>query len=149
MSCRNHIRSIVLLSPMLLALHASAQPADKSKADADLEAGINLCVQMRERIYECKEAFADKILAQKNPPAEQRAALRKKVIDELTADGSGPLEPRRQSCEGMGRGGKNLGNEWLATARKKLDSCSAMTDCQARLSCIQELMKPSRPKPAK
>jgi hypothetical protein len=149
MPCEHFIRSILVLSPILLALHASAQPAEKSQGDADLEAGINLCVQMRERIYECKEAFADKILAQRNPPAEQRDALRKKIIDELTADGSGPMEPRRRSCEGMARAGKDLGKEWLTTARKKLDSCSAMTDCRSRLGCIQELMKPSRPKPAR
>jgi hypothetical protein len=105
---------------------------------------------MRELIFECKEEFADVFVAMRNPPAEQRAALRKTALEEITADGSGPLPPRRQACEGMARAGKNLGEDWLTEAQKKMDTCAAISDCKARVPCVQSLMKPpGRAKPAK
>jgi hypothetical protein len=79
-----------LVGAALPALLAGAEV----KADPALvEEGVSWCVQMREKVFECKEAFADTNSMINSAPAERRKALRAKFMEEITADGSGPLAP--------------------------------------------------------
>jgi hypothetical protein len=126
------------------AIGATAQESRKRAAGpAD---GVSLCVQMREQIFECKEVFADAFVEMRRPPADQKVALKKQVLEEITSDGSGPLPPRRQRCEAMGR---SISGSALAPMQKQLDACGAMKDCRQRLTCIRDLMGGPKAAPSK
>jgi hypothetical protein len=140
MTKQNLKRLALLVVAGLPAMEVGAQ-----QADPGMEAGIDLCVQMRERIFECKEQFADFFVARHNPPPEQRDALRRKALEEIVQEGSGPLEPRRKICAAMARPGHAPpSKEWLDEARKKLEGCAATTDCSARVACMKNILKPGK-----
>jgi hypothetical protein len=134
------IQGLLVAGICTQAIGAAAQ--ESKKPPADPPDGVALCVQMREQVFECKEVFADAFVEMRNPPADQKATLKKKVLEEITADGSGPLPPRRQRCEAMGR---SVPGGALATMQKQLDGCAATKDCRQRLTCIRELMGPKAP----
>jgi RNA polymerase sigma-70 factor (ECF subfamily) len=123
------------------------------RADAALvEEGVNWCVEMREKVFECKEAFADANPMISNAPADKRQALRAKFLEEITADGSGPLSPRQEKCRAMS--GK-LATANPDEARAKLDGmkkllafCAAKEDCAARVECMSPFLKPGGGKKA-
>lgn len=124
------IAGALLAGPVALA----DQPPD--------EEGINLCVEMREKIYECKEQFAEAFVSHHQPPADKRAAMKAKALEEITADGSGPPGPRRQVCAEMASKGMRPPADKMAGLKKGLAECSAKPDCDARVSCLMPLIKP-------
>jgi hypothetical protein len=126
--------------PVLVAAGAHA-------ADARFTEGINLCVEMREKVFECKEDFADAFVAQHNPPPERRKALREKALEEITADGSGPLPPRQEKCQLMTKAISAQGDPEQLQAKldgmKKLIAfCSAKAECKERVECMMPFIKP-------
>lgn len=138
-----HLRPFVAALPLLVA-------SSQAQADASplFEEAVTMCVEMRERVFECKAEFAESFVAQRNPPPEQRKALIKKALEEITADGSGPLEPRRDRCRVTT---KNMqgGPQDEATKRGKLDGmkkvlafCSAKENCAERVECMKAFFKP-------
>jgi RNA polymerase sigma factor (sigma-70 family) len=137
MRTENLKRAVAFLGVALPALLASAE----QKRHPLTEQGIDLCVATRERSFACKEEFADALIARRNPPPEQRAAWRRKAIEKITADGSGPLEPRRDRCAAMVLPGPPPPTEkaGLERIRKRLDECTAQPDCTARVACLIEL----------
>jgi RNA polymerase sigma factor (sigma-70 family) len=145
MSKENVRRLAAFFGVMLPALAASAQES----TDPKIQQGIDLCVQMRERLFECKEEFADSIIVQRNPPPEQRDALRRKAIEEIVKDGSGPLEPRQKACAAMAKPGQSPSAEWLAKMKQAMDGCVAKPDCKARVACFAQVSRPGQGKPAK
>jgi hypothetical protein len=127
----------------LTMVFTSAMMAGAARAeDPSLEPSINLCVEMRERIYQCRDEFAEAFVNHHSPPPERRAALKAKALEEITADGSGPLEPRRQVCADMAKRGMKPPSDKLPELRKALAECSAKSDCQARVDCLMPVIKP-------
>jgi hypothetical protein len=131
--------------PLGLMIALSASPHVVAQEDPKIAEGVAFCVKMREQIYACREDFADAFVAMRNPPLEERAKLRKRALEEIAADGSGPLPPRQQKCARMGHSLAAMGPETLASSHKKLSACGAIKDCKKRVSCIRELMVPGRP----
>jgi RNA polymerase sigma factor (sigma-70 family) len=130
-------RAAAFLGVALPALVAGAG----EKRDPVTEEGIDLCVATRERTLECKEEYADAIIAHYSPSPERQAALRRKVIEKITAEGSGPLEPRREKCAAMAMPGPPPPTEkaGLERMRKAIDECFAQPECTARVACLIKL----------
>ena len=134
-STRNNlIRSLGLVA---LALANTAYAEDK----ATTEGAVNLCVEMREKIFECKEDFAEAFVAHHNPKPEQRQAMKAKALEEITADGSGPLEPRRQVCAETMKSGTAPPADKIREFRQVLADCAAKPGCPARVACLMPLIK--------
>src|SRR5688572_29930787 len=76
--------SQVLTLSLMIAL---ASPAVFAQENPKITEGVALCVKMREQIYQCQEDFADAFVAMRNPPPEERANMRKRALEEITADG--------------------------------------------------------------
>ena len=144
MSSKHLVRAAAVLGLAIPTLVAGAEES----VDPKLQQGIDLCVQMRERIFECKEEFADVFVARFNPPPERKAALRKKALEEITADGSGPLEPRQKACAAMARPGRMPSDEQIQQMKKVLDDC-AKQDCKTRVACMSSIVKPGTGKSVK
>jgi RNA polymerase sigma factor (sigma-70 family) len=135
------------LTPFVAALPilvASAQ----AQADmaALIEEGVDLCVEVREKVFECKNEFAEAFVNQRNPPPEQRKALVKKALEEIVADGSGPVEPRRDKCRAMAK--RTQGSQDEAQLRGKLDGmkkvlafCAGKETCSDRVECMKDFFK--------
>ena len=114
-----------------------------------IEEGVNLCVEMREKIFECKQDFADAFVAYHNPPPAQRKAMRAETLEEIAADGAGPLEPRKDRCRAMGKAIEAEAGGDQETLKVKLDGmkkvlafCAAKTDCKERAECMLPFIKP-------
>jgi hypothetical protein len=140
----DHMKSTTKLTNLFrTGLVASALFTGAAHADdtAQIEEGINLCVEMREKIFECKEEFADAFVDHHNPPANQRTAMRAKAIEEITNDGSGPIEPRRKACAESARGGRP-GADKMQALKQGLATCAATADCKARVACLMPLIRP-------
>jgi RNA polymerase sigma-70 factor (ECF subfamily) len=147
MSNENLKRVATFLGVALPALVAGAAQDDLS--DPKIRQGVDMCVQMREQIFECKEAFAEVFVARRNPPPEQREALLRKALEEITKDGSGPLEPRQKVCAAMVKPGPPPTQERIDAMKKKLQTCGATTDCQARVACLSDVLRPGEGKSVK
>jgi hypothetical protein len=132
------IRTTIMTSCLASALFASAAHADPAPANDD---GVNLCVEMREKIFECKEEFADAFVDHHNVPAAQKAAMKARALEEITGDGSGPLEPRRQACAETKKVAP-IPADKLAAMKQGLATCAAAADCKARVACLMPLIRP-------
>jgi RNA polymerase sigma factor (sigma-70 family) len=123
-----------------VALPALVAGAEKVPEPALNEAAVNGCVELREKVFECDAAFAELFI--KNAPAERKNALRGKVLEEIAADGAGPVEPRRKKCADMlSKRPMSASREQLAAFEQGLRACYAKTDCQARASCLWPIME--------
>jgi RNA polymerase sigma factor (sigma-70 family) len=138
---RRTMRTLVGVAlPALVA--GAAQAADPKAGDpALIAAATEGCVQMREKVYECKDAFAEAFVNQRKPPPEQRATLLARAQEEIAADGAGPLEPRRKACEAtvskfMKPGDTESLQRRLDGMKKMLAFCSAKSDCAERVECM-------------
>jgi hypothetical protein len=141
------IRALLLSLVAILSVSDFAratEPSKKPPKPDQLPDGVSLCVQMREQIFQCKEEFADAFVEMRNAPADKRASMRQKALEEITADGSGPLPPRRKKCEPMATA---MSPAFLVEAQKQLATCGSTKDCKKRVSCIRELMGGRRPAP--
>jgi RNA polymerase sigma factor (sigma-70 family) len=125
-------------------LVGSALPALMAAAAAQAAVGeeaVSWCVEMREKVFACKDEFAEALVARRHPPAEQQMALVAKALEEISEEGSGPPGPRKEQCRqwlarrleqdpASDRGAK------LAAAKKMLAVCSAKDDCKGRVECL-------------
>lgn len=142
---RDRVKKTVL---MMLVAGLPAVASGSALADP-LQEGIDLCVAMREKIFECKDAFATAFVARLNAPAEQQSALRKKALEEITADGSGPLEPRQRACAETAKSKGAPPPEKVKEWKAKLEACFVKTDCNERVACMQPVVKPGGGKSVK
>lgn len=129
-----------LLATLALPFLALVPPARAEGASS--ASGVDLCVQMRERIYECKDEFAEAFVAHHNAPAAQRPAMKQKALEEITSDGSGPLEPRRQACVATVQHGPPPPPDKVSAIEQGLARCTATPNCKARVECLMPLIKP-------
>jgi RNA polymerase sigma-70 factor (ECF subfamily) len=102
---------------------------------------VDMCLTAQEKSFACKDEIVSAWLALRNPPEKHREAMRQKMLEELTAWGSGPLPSRREKCEQLvaSAGPANqaaLNRDVMATMR----ACFARPDCPTRAACIGELM---------
>lgn len=132
---RNLVASIGLLA-LALPYTPRAHAEDKAASDA-----VNLCMEMRETIFGCKEEFAEAFVAHHNPAPDRRAAMRAKALEEITADGSGPVEPRRQACAESMKGAAAPPAEKIDEMKRGLAACAAKSDCPDRVACLMPLIK--------
>jgi len=108
---------------------------------------IGGCVRLREKAYECKEAFIDamidlrrkvqKRIARAAATEEGRAKLREIGLREITEDGSGDLAPRRRRCASVVRKSRPVER----AAAQAFEACYAKNDCGERIACLMPLMK--------
>lgn len=114
-----------------------------------IEEGAGMCVEMREKVFECEDEFAQAFVAQRNPPPERRRALVRQALEEIAADGSGPVEPRRERCRAMIKPMAGAAKAPESELRGKLDGmkkmlafCSAKESCAERVECMMPFMRP-------
>jgi hypothetical protein len=125
-SIRRTIALIAVALPSFAVSAASDKPLPADQA-------VAACVEFKEKAVACKEVLADYFAS--FAPAEKRQRLREKAMQEIVAEGTGPLEPRQAKCaESQAR---QPYTEAEATA---LRACAAKTDCQAQLDCAKPLM---------
>jgi hypothetical protein len=146
LSPRNARAIAVLFGVAIPALAAGAEQQQKTEQDAALrKAMVNACVEMREKIFECDAEFAD--LFVKDAPPERKLALRGKALEEIAADGAGPLEPRRKKCGDVVAGAPVPTKEQLAGYEKTVRACYDKPDCKARAACLEPILKMLKPRP--
>ena len=131
-----------------VALPALAAGAHTTTSGPLMDDALQWCVEMRERVFACKQESAEAMIASLNPPVELRPTLLRKALEEITADGSGQLERRRESCrpiiERKRREYRELGDGdargMLDGMKKVLAFCSAKPDCKARVECMMPFL---------
>jgi RNA polymerase sigma-70 factor (ECF subfamily) len=133
------------LPALIAGSHAAADPVDPGFLDA----AADHCVQMREKVFECKDAFAQAFVDKHNPPPERRAAMLARTLEEIVADGSGPLPPRKKACEQTVQKMLRPENEKvlrdkLEGMRKLLAFCAAKSDCAERVECMVPFFPPGK-----
>jgi RNA polymerase sigma-70 factor (ECF subfamily) len=137
-------RAAVFLGVVLPSLAAGAEGAQ----DAALESSVvGACVELHEKMNECRDLFVDTMLdlhlakaGQKVTP-EQRAKMREKLVRDLTEMGTGPLEPRQARCKVMV---EKMGEHHRKVAESRgssLKACYSQPDCQARLACMKPILE--------
>jgi hypothetical protein len=131
--------SLVALLPAFRS-HAADDEAPQANHDLRL-----FCLEFRERMFECRQEFADAFIHWWHPPAAQRDRLRAKALDVVTKGGSGPREPRMRACP---RDSGLWSEQWLRVMREDLSACAARTDCHARTTCAMPIMFPKPWAPA-
>jgi hypothetical protein len=125
-----------------LVLPALVAGADDRKVPLTRREAINACVEVREKIFECRESFAEDAV-KKSPPA-QRAEARRKRLEEIDAEGSGPIEPRQVKCGAMYD--ESPPEESVRGLVRLFKECAAEKDCNRRKDCIHQLMLAPAPK---
>jgi RNA polymerase sigma-70 factor (ECF subfamily) len=136
---------------------ATALPAFVAGAQAEpsmVEQGVGICVEMREKVFDCKAEFAEAFVTRLNPKPELRKMYVRKALEEIVADGSGPVEPRREKCRAMISKIEAAGNEGEIKAKidgmKKLVAyCAAKAECSERVECMMPFLRPGAGKASK
>ncbi len=124
----------------------SAAPAGQaSAAGASLapEEAADHCVRLHEQLATCAGEFIDMNLdlrAKHLPPfAEKianpgaRAEIRKEGIAEAIADGTGPVEPRRERCKQYVEHGPQVRRGEVAEA----EACFQKASCVEKVACLR------------
>jgi hypothetical protein len=121
-------RTVALFGVVLPALAASA---DDGKRPLVRDDGIATCVWHWEQSQRCKEDLADVFSGSVSP--EKRDQVRKKLLAEIVAAGTGPLEPRQEGCAG------SIDRRSITVAERTImQKCAAeLEDCKAWLDCIK------------
>jgi RNA polymerase sigma factor (sigma-70 family) len=129
-------RATILFGVAIPALVSAGETAPKLR-----DAAISGCMEMREKIFECKEAFAEVFTA--GVPPEGRNVLRRKAIEEMTADGSGAVQPRRDKCTAaIDKDGRlPSSKEQIEAWERSLRNCWAQPDCTTRAACLMPILK--------
>jgi hypothetical protein len=117
-----------------LALPALAAGAQKKMDRGLRDQAIEACVDIREQVLACDKEFAD--LFVKDLPADRQSAARGKVLEEIAANGGGPLEPRRARCAERVDQQPPTTSDRLSALRRLLSDCRAKPDCQERSRCL-------------
>jgi RNA polymerase sigma factor (sigma-70 family) len=136
-------RAAVFLGVVLPSLAAGAAEAAQ---DAALEqAVVDACVELHERMYECRDPYIDAMidlhLGGKRISPEEKAKLREHLMQGLTETATGPLEKRQARCKSMlSQAGER--HRKVAEARwPSLRACYKEQDCQARVACMKPIFE--------
>jgi hypothetical protein len=106
------------------------------------------CVKNREKSFECKDPFIEAMIdlrasrGGKPPTGDQRAKMKAKGLEEIEADGSGPLAPRQAKCAAMvdKMDQTHNGDAVTKTHLDALDKCYAEQDCPKRVACMMPIL---------
>ena len=138
-------RAAVFLGVVLPSLAAGAEGASQNAA---LEQTlVDACLEMHEKMYDCRDDFVDTMLdlhlakANQKVTPEQRAKLRDKALRDLAENGTGPLERRQARCKSMLQG---MGERHKKVAEEKTSSikaCYVEKDCKARVACMKPILE--------
>jgi RNA polymerase sigma factor (sigma-70 family) len=138
-------QAAIFLGVVLPSLAAGAEGANQN---AGLEeAVVNACLEMHEKMYECRDPFLDTMLdlhlsrAGHKVTPEQRAKMREHALRDLTETATGPLERRQARCKSMV---EKMGERHKKVAESKgssLKACYAEQDCQARVACMRPILE--------
>lgn len=134
-------------APGASASAASVDAAPAPSSDAlSLEEGTAFCVRLHESVVPCAGEFIDLNIdlrsryfpefAQKLSTPEARAEARKLGIEEVQADGAGPLEPRRQRCRGYAQHGPPTPR----SAVPPMEVCFAKAACAEKIECMRPVL---------
>jgi hypothetical protein len=126
---------------LLLTACAGAEPEVSTQATG-LTGDVAACVQFRERAYACRAPLMAPWIAARAkvmPPLaealrtpEGTAEVQQVFLQELEADGAGPLAPRQARCEAVVA-------ETPAALRPHLEAmgaCAELADCGAWVACV-------------
>jgi hypothetical protein len=136
--------------PASPAQPASTTPAAASGAapsdELSLDEATAFCVRLHEQVVTCAAEFIDMTMdlrgkydpgfAARFSTPEAKAAAKKEGIEEVKADGSGPLEPRQQRCRDYARE--------PPTPRKvpaETEPCFQIADCAQKIACMRPVME--------
>jgi hypothetical protein len=145
------------------ALWTTSGGAPRARAESagvSRDEKIAACVKNREKSFECKDPFIEAMIdlrashGGKPPTGEQRAKMKAKGLEEIAADGAGPLAPRQAKCAAMVDNmdkatDQTHRSDAVAKAQlEALDKCYAEQDCPKRVACMMpilgELMSPNK-----
>nr|UXE46069.1 hypothetical protein Hi04_10k_c5591_00009 [uncultured bacterium] len=133
---------------------SSASPAPGAGTGSTASGDDNLslddatafCVRLHENVVSCAGEFIDLMMdlrghydpgfQAKFSTPEAKAAAKKEGIEEVKADGSGPLEPRQQRCREYA--------QQPPTPRKapaELEPCFKIADCTQKIECMRPVME--------
>src|SRR5262245_46049540 len=116
--------------PFVLALSALPARAGDASKPLPRDQAIATCVAYKEKAVACKEELADFFAG--FAPADQRPRFREKALQEIVAEGTGPLAPRQDKCA------KDVEKSPLTEAdRAAMETCSAVKDCHAAIECAK------------
>jgi RNA polymerase sigma factor (sigma-70 family) len=121
----------------------ASQAAEDQKLE---EAVIAACLELHEKIYECREAFADATIdlraahGRKPVPPQERARVREKQIKEAVEMKAAPMERKRALCQHMMSRVGPLGREGVERHQTTLRSCYTKADCKERVACIMPVL---------
>jgi RNA polymerase sigma factor (sigma-70 family) len=139
-------KAVVLFGAALPALVAGAEQRGKPLARDE---AIAACLEFKEKSLACKEELADHFAAM--VPPERRAKIREKAMAEMVAEGSGPLEPRRNKCasdvDGKEKGPMPFGiftDRDLAAVR----ACEKESECKKRVECAMGAIREAKKRAA-
>jgi hypothetical protein len=138
------IGAIVGLMTLFALPSVAAAAEDKRLSRGEM---IDGCVKMREKAFECKEAFIDamidlrakyqKRIARAIATPEGRAKVKEIGIKEITEDGSGELAPRQKKCAQKARKQRRMPRAAVAP----MEACYEKADCAAKISCMMPIME--------
>jgi RNA polymerase sigma-70 factor (ECF subfamily) len=134
------LRKTVVLFGLVLPALANAGDASKPLPK---EEAVNTCIWYKEVAVKCKEELADYFasFAPAGTPPEKRARYRARALEEIVAEGTGPLEPRRAKCAvDIEKQPITYGDLAL------LKSCAAQAkdDCKAAVECAKSFARRGR-----
>jgi RNA polymerase sigma factor (sigma-70 family) len=125
------------LGVLLPVLAASA--ADSKRLTP--EQTIDFCIEMREEMLACKEVVVD--VRSSRVPADKREGTRRMILQEVTEDGSGPLEARRARCAADLKSPKAA---WISHITQAdagtIRACKSQQDCKLRMACWMNAIQP-------
>lgn len=135
---------LVLLS---VGCASTGKPDPSNGAALSHDDATNMCVRLHEQTAQCAEEFIDAVLSlrAKYEPGfsevladpKARAEIRAEGLKEAAADGSGPLEPRRERCAQYAAKGPPVPASDPAT----LEECYKAHDCAAKLACMKPVLE--------
>lgn len=125
---------------------ASTPQASASEPLSTAEA-VAFCVRLHEQAAPCAGEFIDLTMdlrakyfpefAEKIATPEARAAAKKTGMEEVMADGTGPLEPRQQRCQDYVEHGPPTPRD----APARLEPCFAKAVCAEKIECMRPVME--------
>ncbi len=126
---------------------AAPSPASSDGELLSAAESVDFCVRLHEQMVPCAPEFIDLTMdlrakyfpefAQKIATPESRASAKKIGIDEVMADGAGPLEPRRKRCQEY----VEHGPPTPRSAPLQMEPCFAKQACGEKIECMRPVME--------
>jgi|SoiMethySBSTD1v2_1073268.scaffolds.fasta_scaffold20532_3 hypothetical protein len=136
-------------APATASAESPAPVADAGTAATDqltLDQSVDFCVRLHEQVAPCAGEFIDLNIelrekhfpdfAEKAKDPKTRAAMHDEGIKEVLADGTGPLEPRRQRCKEYAEHGPPTPK----SAVPKMEACFAKSACKEKVECMRPVL---------